>query len=153
MFHVIVAPHPDDEVIGCYEILKNKDRKVAIFYIEESSKLRNDEALKLKEHFESIKLQFFCPSIPTSFLNPDNIFYFPDPIFEKHFAHRTIGIYGENLLRHSNLNVQFYSTNMEAPYIHEVSNPEEKERILDLVYPSQKLLWSVDKKYILFEGR
>ena len=22
---IIIAPHPDDEIIGCYSILKNKD--------------------------------------------------------------------------------------------------------------------------------
>jgi hypothetical protein len=41
---------------------------------------------------------------------------------------------------------------MTAPYIKEVEKPEEKEELLNKVYPDQKDLWKYEKKYVLFEG-
>jgi hypothetical protein len=58
---------------------------------------------------------------------------------------------GESIAR-SKKDVVFYSTNMQAPYIHEVTEPDDKENILNILYPSQKSLWEYEKKYILFEG-
>ena len=40
---------------------------------------------------------------------------------------------------------------MNDSYIQEYPNPEEKKRILDLYYPSQKGLWESDAKFYLFE--
>jgi hypothetical protein len=59
----------------------------------------------------------------------------------------------EKLLRDNGLEVIFYSTNMLAPYIHEVKEPDKKEEILTKVYPSQRSLWEFEKKYVIFEGR
>jgi len=144
--HVIIAPHADDECIYCYEILITK--KPIIIYTEPMSKERQQEALSLKNHVE-IKAQFFLNNIPSHILNPDSIFYMPDPYFEKHFAHRAWGAIGESMAR-KGMNVIFYS--LDAPYIHEVMNPGGKNELLDKVYPSQKSLWEWEKKYVLFEG-
>ncbi|GAF99918.1 unnamed protein product, partial [marine sediment metagenome] len=62
------------------------------------------------------------------------------------------GAIGERVLR-DGYNVIFYSIQMNTPYIHEVEAPEDKKRLLDLVYPSQISLWDNDAKYYLFEGR
>ena len=63
-----------------------------------------------------------------------------------------MGALGETLLR-DGYNVIFYSTSMNAPYLHEVIDSTQKEILLNNVYPSQKSLWEYEKKYILFEGR
>jgi len=62
------------------------------------------------------------------------------------------GMIGESMLR-SGINIIFYNTNMNAPYIHELKDSKEKEELLNKVYPSQKSLWEYEKKYVLYEGR
>jgi len=146
---VIIAPHPDDEIIGAWEILKNE--KPIIIYSGNTENNRREEALKLKDHV-SIKAQLFQMSIPTSFTNDQFTIYCPDPIYDINPEHRMWGMIGESLLRNG-IDVIFYNTNMNAPYIHEVKESEKKEELLNKVYPSQSSLWKYEKKYIIYEGR
>jgi|APSaa5957512622_1039677.scaffolds.fasta_scaffold87904_2 hypothetical protein len=145
---IIVAPHPDDEIIGCYEVLQKE--KPIIIYSGDTPAERRQEAINTKK-FINVKAQIFQMTIPTTFLNPDVIIYIPDPIYEIHPEHRKWGSLGESLARNG-INVIFYNTNMNAPYIHEVKEPEKKEELLNKTYPSQKRLWEYEKKYVLFEG-
>ncbi len=147
---VIIAPHADDELIGCYEILADEDiRPVIIYTDEDMSKERQKEVKGIREHF-TIKGQMFCTSIPPQFLNPTNTFYFPGPD-EIHPAHRTQATIGEALARQG-LNVIFYSTNMNVSWIKEETFPNRKKEMLDKIYPSQSDLWKYDHKYFLFRG-
>ena len=148
---VIIAPHFDDEIIGNSEIILNPLIKPIIVYMQDDEE-RKKEALKLKTFLSNIQVQLFQKSIPQVVLNRNNILYFPDPIYEIHPEHRKFGAIGEDLLRQG-FNVVFYSTNMNAPYIHEVSEFKQKRHLLEKVYPSQKNLWKFENKYFLFEGR
>ncbi len=147
---VIVAPHPDDEIIGNYEILY-REKNIIIVYSPNINQERRNNTLKLKEYFD-IKLQTFNLNIPQPLFKKENKFYFPDPVYENHPEHRRMGYIGEQMFREG-FDVTFYVTQMTAPYIHEVKEFESKERILNLVYPDQKSLWEYEKKYVLFEGR
>lgn len=149
---IIVAPHPDDEIIGCYSILKNKDLSPIIIYTENVSNERREEALKLKTIIPNVKIQLFQKTIPGHFLSPFNTYYFPDPTYEFHPAHRMAGATGEIFLREMKYNIIFYNVNMQAPYIFEVKDKDEKKKLLNEVYPSQSGLWDSDAKYFLFEG-
>ena len=146
---VIIAPHPDDEIIGTWEIIQKE--KPIIIYSGNTPQDRRKEASKLKEHVD-IKAQLFQMSIPSSFINPNVTIYCPDPISEINPEHRMWGMMGESLSRQG-IDVIFYSTNMNVPYIHEVKEPEKKEELLNKLYPSQSSLWKYEKKYILYEGR
>ena len=148
MESVIIAPHPDDEIIGCYKYLTTGNP--IIIYDGGTERERRDEARKLKDHTE-VKVQLFQLAIPPSFLNVNTVFYFPDPVYETHPLHRKWGSIGEEVARRG-LNVIFYSTIMNAPYIHEVQNVAAKESLLNTIYPSQSDLWKYEKKYVLFEG-
>jgi hypothetical protein len=150
MNHVIVAPHPDDEIIGCYEVLK-KEENIIIIYSADTEPRRREEAMKLKEEISGVTVQLFLNSIPMSMVNHDHKFYFPDPSYEIHPKHREQGMTGE-LWARSCFDVTFYSTMMNAPYIHEVHMPNLKEELLNKIYPSQSDLWKYDHKYFLFEG-
>lgn len=149
---VIIAPHADDEIIGCFEILRSN--KCAIVYTERMSPERQKEIMTLKNYLDNPIMQFFLSQVPQSLMNPDNTYYFPDPIYEFHPAHRKQGHLGEQMLR-DGFNVIFYSIQMNAPYIHELKEGTmvEKMSLLDNVYPSQMSLWNNDAKYYLFEGR
>jgi len=149
---VIISPHCDDELVGCFEVIeKNPDNAPVILYVGNPPQERREEAIKLREH-TGITMQMFCNSIPPIFMNLSTVFYFPDPVNEIHPLHRLWGSQGENMLRNG-LNVTFYTTNMNVPYLHEVENSQKKEELLNKMYPSQKTLWEYEKKYILFEGR
>jgi len=147
--NIIIAPHPDDEIISSFEVLKEGS---IIIYDGETPLERREEAMKLKDEIQVIQL--FLKSIPTNLMNDKVTFYFPDPIYENHPLHRQWGMLGEGLAR-SKCDVIFYTTNMNTPYIHELSDSDKqkKEDLLNKVYPSQKLLWASEKKYIIFEGR
>jgi len=147
--HIIITPHPDDEIIGCYEILKKE--KCCVIYVGDIEGSRREEALKLRDHVD-LSMQLFLNNVPDPFMNDQSTLYFPDPHFEIHPKHRMWGAIGEQILRQG-INVVFYNTVMNAPYIHEVNDVSDKEDLLNKVYPSQKTLWEYEKKFVLFEGR
>jgi hypothetical protein len=148
---VIVAPHPDDEIIGCFEQIKIPDQHLVIIYSGDLDADRREKVLKLKQKLDHIKLQLFLNTIPGTFLNKTNRFFLPDPVYDIHPKHREWGHLGEQLARNG-FDVTFYNTNMNAPYIHEVAMPDDKKYLLNEVYPDQKSLWEYDHKYFLFEG-
>lgn len=148
--NIIIAPHPDDELIGCFEVI-NSGEECIIVYTEDVYEGRIENAKRL-ERFKNIKGQIFNRGINAEkYYGLESTYYYPDPHFELHPAHRKLGMEGEQLAR-DGFDVVFYTTNMNAPYIHEVKCPTEKETLLDQIYPDQKDMWKYEKKYVLFEG-
>ena len=147
---IIIAPHPDDEIIGAYKYLTEFNAHPIIIYSADLDAKRKESTLKLKEHIDC-QVQLFQMSVPQPFLKAENRFLFPDPIYELHPVHRAWGFMGEQMARNG-FDVTFYSTNMNAPYIHEVQEPQKKRKLLEKVYFDQKTLWEFDHKYFLFEG-
>lgn len=144
---VIIAPHPDDEIIGCFEVLKIAD---CIVYDGSTPQDRRQESMNLRDHMPNIKMQMFNHSIPPMVMQKENTFYMP--IFSEHHPlHRKWGFAGDQMARNG-FDIVFYTTQMDTLFIHEVENPQEKEELLNKVYPSQKSLWEYEKKYVLFEG-
>jgi hypothetical protein len=148
---VIIAPHPDDEIIGCFEQLMNPSNSIMVIYSGDLDVKRRESILKLKEKVPAVKIQLFQQDIPMVLKTDLNSFFFPDPIYETHPKHREWGYIGERMAR-DGYNVTFYNTIMTAPYIHEVDKPEDKKYLLNQVYPDQVSLWEYDYKYFLFEG-
>ena len=150
---VILAPHPDDEIIGAFKYLSDPAKSITIIYDGNTDQARREEALKLKDVMPSVKIQLFQLNIPSVFIDHKNTLLFPDPIFETHPDHRIWGMQGEVLARNG-FNVIFYTVNMLAPYIRTIQKPVQvqKNDLLDRIYPSQKDLWAFEKKYIIFEG-
>jgi len=149
---VIIAPHCDDEIIGTFETLISPSKKIIIYSEKmEFDHNRKDYALELDQFVSGISEQVFSDKVPNEFLSNDFIYYVPDPYFEIHPDHRYWGSLFEKYAR-DGLDVIFYSTIMNAPYIHEVKEPEKKLHLLNCVYPDQRDLWLYDHKYFLFEG-
>lgn len=143
---IIVAPHADDEIIGCFDVLRTGRVSHVLFSTQDACR----EALKSASHFGFIG-EYAATHTPRVF-GLHNTYLFPDPYTELHPHHRAWGHKGEELAR-MGYNVYFYSTNMQAPYIRESMFPALKKESLDILYPEKKELWAYDHKYFLFEGQ
>lgn len=157
---VVVAPHPDDELIGCYELFR--DGYVSnVIYCDVADSVRRIESEKFCAAFDGRVAAHFVDfhtflSHALFFLERGKTLCFPDPVSEVHPDHRKYGSLGEGFCRESpgkGWSIVFYSVNMNVPYIHKVANPEQKKQMLDKWYPSQSDLWKTDARYYLFEGR
>jgi LmbE family N-acetylglucosaminyl deacetylase len=142
----IWAPHPDDEIIGCYSVLVSKLRgEVTVFFGE------LDEGVA-----RSVNLFGFVPmSYPSD--NRDyfkyDIVYAPDPSTDFHPRHQALGHSAQLLFRLGGIKrLIHYTTSMQAPYIFEVKDPEGKRNALSGCYPEKSDLWRYDHRYWLFEG-
>jgi hypothetical protein len=150
---VIISPHPDDEIIGCYSILKEyKDKTINVVYTTNIDNERRKDASKLREYFD-VRQFFVNYDIPPVLKEKCNIFFFPEPFVDCHPDHRKAGLIGETMAR-DGYDVIFYTIQKNVPYIFELNNDDikEKEKILNNIYESQRSLWEYEKKYIFFEG-
>ncbi len=152
---IIVAPHEDDEIIGCFELINKSHGEVKVLYPNANGtniwSCGDSNPLHLTKIIGSdceLYLQISDFEIPD--LNAR--FLFPDPIYETHPEHRKYGAIGEALLRRG-IEVVFYSVNMQAPYIRETQEPYYKKNMLDHYYGHKSKLWEYDHKYFLFEGQ
>lgn len=145
---IIFAPHFDDELIGCYSLLKNKCISHVIFFhnvFNEYDPNRLAEAQKCADtfgfHMVSM-LTFRLPKIPEGAL-----LYVPH-IADGHPEHKQV-----NSLAYTLPNKKyFYSVDMNVTK--NVLSPDtsrDKKQQLDNIYPSQKKLWKKNAKYYLFE--
>jgi hypothetical protein len=150
--HVIVAPHADDEIIGNYSIISNPDNKCIIIYADyEMTQKRQAEMVSVKKKFDNIVAYMKARELPTQFLSDEYELHYPDPFHETHPHHRLIGNKGYDLFQQGYV-INFYSVNMEAPYIYRTELSNKKKETLDELFPSQRSLWKNDAKYYLFEG-
>jgi len=140
--HVIIAPHADDEIIGCYELLKTGLVK-QVFFCSETAV---EEAISSSELYD-----FNAKHVDYLPMQMSLCYLFPDPTHEFHPLHRHFGQIGEAMVREG-YDVIFYTTNMNTPYIHEVERNELKRFDLERCYSKKKSLWLMDHKYFLFEG-
>lgn len=152
-YHLIVAPHPDDEIIGCFNVLlRAKLEKVTVYYPwvcgDDPGIPRTSERFSFS-HLRSLEL------FQELFENKqDKVYlYAPDPYFETHPEHRKWGHWAEEAYRSRRVNgLFFYSTTMRAPYIFECLMPALKKDALDKCYPEKRSLWEYDHRFFLFEG-
>lgn len=150
--HVIIAPHIDDETIGCFSILANPKNKCILVY--SGFDMNDERAVEIdcvKTQFENIALHYVARQVPAPLFSDEHILHFPDPRYETHPDHVLIGNMGMELF-HRGREVCFYSVNMQAPYIRKVLNSDKKKLVMDSLYPSQSDMWKYEAKYYLFEG-
>ena len=150
---LIVAPHMDDEIIGCYEVLVKSKGPIIIFTDMDEvpgNYKKNCTTQYYGSEWKDGEMGFF-PNLPKDLIDKEVEYYFPDPIYETHPEHRKQGALGEELFR-KGYDVIFYNTNMTAPYIHKVKNWEKKVHLLNKWYHDKSSLWKYDYKYFLFEG-
>lgn len=149
MSMILIAPHADDEVIGCSKLLWQITKVV---YVEEMDKQRESEAVGLCSNFD-IEGRFLDGDVnllAAVLQEPGNDYIVPSP--EGHPLHSTVYWMAHRLCRQKSLWV--YSVYMSDYFIYELrpETAQAKKETLDKFYPSQKRLWEYDARYYLFEG-
>jgi len=147
---LIVAPHADDELIGCFTVLQKE--KTAVVFLEELTLTRRFEAAKSSELFNfhlyfrpiGMVLERYITN-----LREEHSFeriYVPARS-DWHPAHRNTNTMLRDIATH------FYSVDMgEGSALLGDAEAGQKRQALEHCYPSQAQLWRRDHKYWLFEN-
>lgn len=156
---LILCPHVDDEVIGCWSVLSPKmphDSPVIIAYMSRGmTDERTKEAYQLPHEFNAAVDIFNLVHLPEYlFSNSFSQVYAPDPHWEAHPDHKRIGAVAWAWCQDRHVSFYSYSTNMNVPYLRELLPAQQhaKRSALDRLFPSQADLWKFDHRYFLFEG-
>jgi hypothetical protein len=134
--NIILAPHGDDEIIGCYSILDTIDK---IIYFQDGDRMRsvvqNDKRYMIADgaRLHSIKAEdtIFIPSK-----------------YDFHPLHKTVNRIGLSLPAAK----QFYSIEMNVPWLEEEFDPHGKRALLKKLYPDQVETLAKNDKYFLFRS-
>ena len=151
--NIIIAPHVDDEVIGCYELLaaNSIDKVIYITDFGEVTGPRKLEALKCAVRFK-FKAIFCTLADIDQHLVPNCNVYVPS-IKDLHPHHKLVNLFVHRLPCRSKLYMKFYSVEMNfAPRLLDENVREAKLDALTTLFPSQAALFNSDAKYWLFES-
>ncbi len=151
MKYVIIAPHPDDELIGCFTLF-DKGLVKKVIYIDDN-KERAAKARKLTSSMgvdvEFIPFNEFVAGTSKYGLSQEEDYLVPC-LQDNHFKHKVVNI----LTRLGSKRVGYYTTQMDTEFTRPLTKElsEKKRKALNRYYPDQKSLWQYDHKYFLFEG-
>lgn len=140
---LIIAPHVDDELIGCYSVITNPDNRVSVVYLHELTMERLAEATQASSAFG---FDAFPDSsvLTEEFIRGFDRVYVPSRR-DWHIAHR------EANAKYRVLATHFYSVDMPQGIFLGNEISQAKHAALDRCYPSQSALWMANAKYYLFE--
>lgn len=150
---VILAPHIDDELIGCYSVLKGHHFmalhklpvQLTVIYFFDITYDRKDEAGYLARSLGFNTL--FDPAADTveKWCAEASKIYVPSRR-DAHENHKELNQSYRHLATH------FYSVDMVDASPLQPKDRSQKKEWLNAYYPSQSALWERDHKYFLFES-
>jgi hypothetical protein len=146
---VVLAPHCDDEVIGCWSLLASS-QVTDVCYFYELTEVRKNEALKVAAKF-GFTAHFLNAGEPLPFVDYESSLLVLPSIRDTHFQHQTIN----RLYRTAAKNRLFYSVDLDAAKTKRVFAPKDraqKLKALNDFYPSEAALWHNNASYYLFEN-
>lgn len=149
--NIIIAPHPDDEIIGCYSLIK-KRLVNKVIYIDPGPR-RFERAIvagrELGFSVCSLSFKNLCNVSLGKEFDPECTYLVPD-VTDRHPLHQAINC----IARQSICRLGYYTTDMVSSFVRELSivEKERKKLMLDKYYPDQSSLWKSNYKYFLFEG-
>ena len=146
--YILICPHPDDELIGAFSLIK-KGLIDKVVYIDPPP-ARYERAIRVgKESGFIVEKSEFKDFYAYLESNPSHTFLVPDSA-DNHLLHQAINL----VARQSICCLGYYSTDMNTGYTRELRKEDKKQKLaaLNKFYPDQKSLWVNDWKYWLFEG-
>jgi len=148
--NIIIAPHPDDCLIGCYSLIKKGliDWVVYLDATPERYELAKKAGYELGFSVDQLEFEGLYKYLELARAQRFTCLV-PD-VTDHHPLHKAVN----SIARLSGCGLGYYSVSMEASFIRELSekDKEEKRAALNKFYPDQKSLWESDWKYFLFEG-
>lgn len=146
---VILAPHADDELIGCWSLLTSGLIHTVIYFYE-LDRVRRQEAINCAATYNFLPLfaaDFNVQQWVASYKT--DTFYLPN-FHDSHPDHKQINRDYRTLP-----SVRYYSVDLDNAANKAVFSPTDqcqKRFALDSLYPSQRELWNVNHSYFLFEA-
>ena len=137
---LILAPHVDDETIGCFSVLQNPSNDCTVCYFYEVDDVRRQEAVIAADRlwFTAVfDLKNLDLTIYDQVFVPSRRDWHPD--------HKNLNAQYRNIATH------FYSVDMANGVPLGDTESNRKREILNQCYPSQRQLWDSNAKYYLFE--
>ena len=139
---LIIAPHVDDEMIGCYSLLTNHKHKLDVAYLYEVDETRHNEAIQASQLFDFTPLFVTVQQLKDHLQAHDyDACVLPAPT-DNHRDHKYV----------------FQTFCKWCTHVYEVDmhtcTPAlpDKRKWLDYVYKSQQSLWHTNASYCLFES-
>jgi len=156
---LIVAPHPDDAIIGCYKVLKRNKflpTTTIVAIVSDVNEENEGEVKKLEEYVSGCGKVVLCNGVLSAlgeYLKKVEVVYVPS-LKDYHPLHQRVTKFIQAMEPEVSFEIVYYSTNMNIDFLQELSPAErdEKLKLLNEIFPSQKSLWEYDWKYFLFEG-
>jgi len=145
---IIVSPHPDDFLIGCYELVEKYPVKNVVFLTQ-----YNKQADAATEYFGIAPIFTFSRFLPRFLyeLGPEVIFspsLKDQPLHPLHQeATWLVKLWGKNK---KVLVVEYTVHKVGELFL--VKNWEKKRELLDRFFPTESSLWKHEWKYFLYEG-
>ena len=150
---IILAPHPDDELIGCFSLLSNHQIDYVAYFNELTEERRAE--VKMCAAYYGFEPLFIEDVQPDALAYLESLMvgarvYLP-AITDGHPAHKALN--AKYRARPGIGETQFYQVDMGRGKV--ILNEETraiKRKALDVFYPSQRQLWDTDASYYLFEN-
>ena len=145
---IVLAPHVDDELIGCWRQIVNQE-VTAVIYFFDLFEDRIAEAQAFSDKY-SIPI-YFSDGDPEKFIR--GRFDSETPVLapnigDNHVHHKMVN----NIAKRYFSNIQYYSIDMNVEFdVLEPDQQKQKREALLELYPSQASLFE-DEKYWLFES-
>jgi len=128
----IFAPHLDDEILGCYSILKEIN-----YIIYFTSDYRTNTIQDNRQYIYYDDFDFKT-------IKSDDYIYLPSQ-YDYHPKHKEVNKFGYTIDAIRN----FYSIEMNVPWLEEEKHPTKKREIFNEMYPGEDMK---SDKYFLFKS-
>ena len=162
--NIIVAPHPDDELIGCFELLYEKPSTCTVIVFEKIldeiiSKERIRESQLMGEHLGYNVIVFVDPILFKNIIR-NELFWKPNEIIlwlpeqNEHYHHSYVTYVLLDLKRsYEELTLGFYTVKMNTSYTRRSKYGDLKMKYAYTFFPSQKEFFDNNQHVFIFEGR